>query len=91
VNETEEHAWMPVFIVKHARQSYQAAHPDEKTPVQPSETTTGNDYLVRVGSATRQDDGSYTIHLWALPVDGTLFMRRPLPGEQFDPTLAGGK
>ncbi len=82
---------MPVFVVQSAKPSHFAAHPDSTTYEQPPVATPGNDFLARVGSATCHADGSCTIRLWALPVDGTLFMRAPQPGEHFDPALSGGR
>jgi hypothetical protein len=91
VSASDSPSWMPVFVVRRGQRSHHAVHPDEPAQVQKTHGAQVDDYFVRIGSATRQTDGSFVIRLWALPVDGTLFMRAPQPGEQLDPTLTGGK
>jgi hypothetical protein len=69
---------MPVFLLAQRSQTVEAAHPDQKAPARKSGV---EDSVLRVGTAWREKDGSYLIHLAALPLNGQLLMRPPRPGE----------
>ena len=78
--------WMPVFVVVSAQVTMHAADRHHKGRVPKGPQVEGADFQQRIGTALRQKDGSYSIQLTALPVDGKLVIRRPRAGEYMDPT-----
>ena len=82
-----ETKWMPVFVVWETFKSVYAAHPEHKGEIGPARETRAQDYEQRIGTAYRQDDGSYVVQLTALPVSGRLLIRPPGHGEHQDPTF----
>jgi hypothetical protein len=81
-----EASWMPVFVVVEARKAVHAAHPDHKGKVGPAKGAPSQDFEQRIGTAHRQEDGSYVVKLTAVPVTGRLIIRPPRQGEHLDPT-----
>ncbi|HUL12366.1 MAG TPA: hypothetical protein VLU73_09385 [Methylococcaceae bacterium] len=80
--------WMPVFVMAEAAVQRQfAAHPSHEGPVK-APVASGKDFVQRVGTAIRSEDGSYAIQLTALPVNGKLMMRPARTDEYIDPTLS---
>jgi hypothetical protein len=79
-SETEQRSaeTVPVFAITSLGGVRRAAHPDCKAPL-PSKG--GEEILSRVGSAWRQQDGSYLIQLVAFPVNGQLLLRPSLEEE----------
>lgn len=65
--------WMPVFAVAERRRSKREAGAG------------GGDELHRVGTAWRNDDGSYLVSLTALPPGGELLIRPPRVGDALYP------
>jgi hypothetical protein len=80
--------WMPVFQVLKAAKTIHASHPTEAEKTGYSAPTQGNggDVWQRIGTAIRNPHGSWTIHLFALPLRGPIIMRRPEPGERREMT-----
>ncbi|RAP78574.1 hypothetical protein [Paenibacillus montanisoli] len=78
--QPEETDWMPAFV---SLLGVQAAHPDYKAPLPKA---FADDVVQRVGTAWRQEDGSYIINLTAFPVSNQLLIRRPRPEESPDDT-----
>jgi hypothetical protein len=85
----EQPDWMPVFIASQLRQTRYAIHPRDQGTIEPPTRMSPEGDLPRVGTAIRQGDGTYVIHLWAVPLTGALLMRPPRPGEQRGPTAKG--
>jgi hypothetical protein len=83
--------WMPVFLVKNARRIHYAAHPDHKAALPRSPEIQGEDFLQRIGTAIKNEDGSLSVQLDALPVTGSLLITPPRTGDYFDPTTKGGR
>ena len=81
-----EASWMPVFVVIEARKAVHAAHPNHKRKVGPAKGAPSQDFEQRIGTAHRQEDGSYVVKLTAVPVTGRLIIRPPREGEHLDPT-----
>jgi hypothetical protein len=81
--------WLPVFVVVPARVSVSAAHPSYKRSVPKGPVVEGSDFQQRVGTALRLKDGSFSVQLTAVPVDGRLLIRQPRDGEYMDPTRGG--
>jgi hypothetical protein len=79
--------WMPVYCVVRAQRTVHAAHPSSKIPPQAREAN--EDFWQRVGTATANADGGFTLRLFAMPVGGELVMRPPSPHDHFDPTTKG--
>lgn len=84
MSETEQRAAeaIPVFATIQHGGVRRAAHPDCKGTL-PSEGE--EEILSRVGSAWRQQDGSYLIQLVAFPVNGQLLLR-PSPEKGGQPS-----
>jgi hypothetical protein len=78
--------WMPVFIASQVRETRHAVHPGNRGKVEPHAPVHTERDLPRVGTAFRQPDGAYLVHLWAVPLTGALLMRPPRRGEDPDPT-----
>ena len=76
--------WMPVFVLVERRHEVHAAHPSHRDALP---RASASDVLQRVGTARREADGGYLIHLTALPVSGQLLMRPPRPDESPDSTI----
>ncbi len=83
--------WMPVFLVKHAKRIHYAAHPAHKAALPKSPEIHGEDYLQRIGTAIKNEDGSLSVQLDALPLNGNLLITPPRNGDYFDPTTKGDK
>lgn len=83
--------WMPVFHVKKAMRTNHAAHPDHRGAHARSTERHGEDFLARIGTAVKNDDGSFSVQLDALPLTGSLLIREPRDGDHFDPTRKGGR
>jgi len=82
-------SWMPVFSVVRAQHTHYASHPDSKEAYPPNtdqHRQHGRDRWQRIGTAHANADGSYTIILRAIPLDGTLTMRPPQLHEREDMT-----
>lgn len=75
---TKETDWMPVFVLVERSRSVYAAHPDHKESLPQGHV---EDVVQRIGTARREEDGSYIIQLTALPLNGQLLMRPPRSGE----------
>jgi len=82
---------MPVFLIFPAKRHHYAAHPDHKGAIAKSTEIEGTDFLQRIGTAVKQEDGSYIVELAALPVSGRLLIRQPTEREYRDPTYEGGR
>jgi len=68
--------WMPVFaIVARARNRGGRRAGARRPP------STGDDGLERVGTAWREDDGSYLVSLATMPAGGELLIRPPRHGD----------
>jgi hypothetical protein len=83
--------WMPVFLVMPARRANYAEHPNNKGERPARALKEGTDFLQRIGTAVKQDDGSYLIELAALPVSGRLLIKAPSKNDLRDPTQTGGR
>jgi hypothetical protein len=70
--------WMPVFTIIERSRSMHAAHPDHKESL-PQDYI--EDVVQRIGTARREENGSYIIQLTSLPLNGQLLMRPPRSGE----------
>jgi hypothetical protein len=73
--------WMPVFVVVGRRRSAPGID-DESAPMHDEDTP---DEVQRIGTAWRNDDGSYLVSLSALPVNGELLIRPPRLGDALYP------
>jgi hypothetical protein len=75
--------WMPVFAVSEAIEASPqvAAHPSHLGSLRAQEPALSRSDTAapQVGTAIRQDDGSYRIQLTALPLNGVLILRLPGP------------
>jgi hypothetical protein len=78
--------WMPVFLVIPAKRSHHAAHPDHKAAIPQPTQILGADFLQRIGTAVQQEDGSFLLELFALPISGRLLMKPPTDSDYRDPT-----
>jgi hypothetical protein len=77
--EPESAEIIPVFAIVRRGSVQRAAHPDYSEPL----SSEGEEEILnRVGSAWRQQDGSYLIQLVAFPVNGQLLLR-PLTEKEF--------
>jgi hypothetical protein len=83
--------WMPVFHVKRAPRTNHAAHPDHRGALPRSPQLHGEDFLARIGTAVKNDDGSLSVQLDALPLTGSFLIREPRDGDHFDPVRKGGR
>lgn len=76
--------FMPVFVVIPGSKVATAAHPTEATMADyrpPTTLAEEADVLSRVGTMVRNQDGSWTILLIAIPPSGRLLARPPIAGE----------
>ena len=64
--------WMPVFAAAGRRGRFDELTPDDED-------------LQRIGTAWRNDDGSYLVSLTAVPLNGELLIRPPRLGEAIYP------
>jgi hypothetical protein len=78
--------WMPVFLVQEAHRSVDLNLSTEGKVLHHKTTDKGKSQWSRIGTARSRPDGGFTIRLNALPLNGTLVMRPPLPGEYSDPS-----
>jgi hypothetical protein len=78
--------WMPVFLVIPAKRTHHAAHPDHKGKTPNAVQVRGTDFLQRIGTAVKQEDGGYLVELAALPVSGKLLLKPPTKHDSRDPT-----
>lgn len=76
--------WMPVFAVVERTRTRGGRRAGARRPPSTRETT-----LERVGTAWREDDGSYLVSL-AMPVAGELLIRPPRHGDPLHVAPAGG-
>ena len=83
--------WMPVFHVKRATRTNHAAHPHHKAAHPGSPRVAGEDFLQRIGTAVKNEDGSLSVELDAVPLSGSLLLREPREGDYLDPTTKGGR
>lgn len=72
--------WMPVFVVVR-RRCAQSVEDDLDTTLDDGAA----DEVQRIGTAWRNDDGSYLVSLSALPVNGELLIRPPRLGDALYP------
>ena len=76
---TGNEGWMPVFVVVPGVRVVSVSADDPKQ--RPTETG-GEDYLQRVGTATTRGDGTISIELFSVPLNGKLLLRQPAAGEK---------
>jgi hypothetical protein len=91
--DTAAPIWMPVFAVPEATETppQVAAHPSHPGSLKAeAEVASRRDAPgPRIGTALRQDDGSYRIQLTALPLNGMLILRPPGPEDGLHPSFGG--
>jgi hypothetical protein len=87
----EQPKWMPVFVVLPATaQAFATVNEEDSSRrVHTNITRPGKDFWQRVGTAYLQPDGSLSVQLTAMPVNGKLVIRPPHAGENLDPTKQG--
>jgi hypothetical protein len=78
--------WMPVFVVVPAAITMHAAHPKHRGKIPKGPQVDGSDFEQRIGTAMRQKDGSYSVQLTAMPMNGKLLIRPARRGDYCNPT-----
>jgi hypothetical protein len=81
-------SWMPVFLVLEGPRRVSAELSADGSVRCHEVGRQGEDSWSRIGTAIPRPDGGFSIQLNAVPLNGVLVMRPPLPGEDLNPLMS---